>query len=97
VIAVARAQPLERGFLVAEGDQQGKRKLALIEGLKSKVGYGLFDLYDIHAVRATGLAARAIPAAHTTGRRERWPEKVREKMDGRVRADSSHAPCPRME
>src|SRR5487761_1650294 len=58
MIVVTRAQALEGGFLVTKGGQQGERKLGPVEGLKSKVGYGLFDLYDIHAEAGDGFCCR---------------------------------------
>ena len=50
-IAVAGAQPFERGFLVAEGGEEGIGEFRRIEGLKREIGYGLFDFYGVHGVQ----------------------------------------------
>src|SRR3954447_19838578 len=49
-VRLALAQALEGRFLVAEGLQEGERKLLGIERLLGKGGYGLLDLNGVHAV-----------------------------------------------
>ena len=48
LVVIARAQTLERGFLVAECSKECVRKLRGIEGLKGQFRYGLFNFYSIH-------------------------------------------------
>jgi len=44
----ARAKPLDRRFLIAEGSQEGERELRGIERLFSEGRYGFFDLDGVH-------------------------------------------------
>ena len=47
---VARAEPLDRRFVITERSQELPRKLVGIEQFGSEPGYGFFDLDDVHDV-----------------------------------------------
>ena len=48
LVGRAGAQPLDRGFLVAEGLQEGERELAAVERQLGKRRYGFLDLDGVH-------------------------------------------------
>ncbi len=52
LVRCARAQPLDRRLLVAEGFKEGERKLCRVERLLSESRDGLFDLNGVHVLDA---------------------------------------------
>ncbi len=48
LVRCARAQPLDGRLLVAEGFEEGERKLLSIKGLLSQRGNRFFDLNGVH-------------------------------------------------
>ena len=53
----ARAQPLDRRLLVAEGFKEGERELRGVERLLREVGDGLFDLDGVQLFAPSGAGA----------------------------------------
>jgi hypothetical protein len=49
-IRLARAEPLDRRFVITERSQKLPRELVGIEQFGSEPGYGFFDLDDVHDV-----------------------------------------------
>ena len=48
VVRVALAQTIDRGLLVAKRGEELERELGGVEGLLSKFGYGVCNLYGVH-------------------------------------------------
>ena len=48
------AQPLECGFLIAEGFQEGEGEFSAVEGLLRQGGNGFLYLNGVHAILRSG-------------------------------------------
>jgi hypothetical protein len=50
LVGRACTQPLDRGFFIPEGEQEGEGELGRVERLARQLRYGLLDLDSVHGV-----------------------------------------------